>query len=67
MELLDHRTNVKPFISVFIWGLVTTVAQPLLAEHSALKTGGWCVVDGGLDDSWLLLLLLLLGIAFAIS
>lgn len=46
MELLGHRANVKPFISVFIWGLVTTVARPLLAEHWALKTGGGLVVGG---------------------
>lgn len=51
MELLGRRTNVKPFISVFIWGLVTTVAQPLLSEHWALKTGGWWVAR---NLGWLL-------------
>lgn len=49
MELLGHRANVKPFISVFIWGLVTTVTRPLLAQHWALKTG-WAVGSLG----WLL-------------
>lgn len=51
MELLGRRMNVKPFISVFIWGLVTTMAQPLLSEHWALKTGGWWMAG---NPGWLL-------------
>lgn len=49
---LCERENVKPFISVFILGLVITVAWPLLAKHWALKLGGgsWC--QQGLE--WLL-------------
>lgn len=49
---LCERANVKPFISVFILGLVITAAWPLLAKHWALKLGGgaWC--QQGLE--WLL-------------
>lgn len=50
---LGHRASIKPFISVFILGRVTTVARPLLTEHWALKTGGWWVAVGG-GSCWLL-------------
>lgn len=51
-NLLGHRTNVNLSISVFIWGPVTTVARPLLAEHWALKSGGqWWVMK---SLGWLL-------------
>lgn len=45
----SNSANVKPFISVFIWERVTTVAWPLLnTGHLKLGDGGW-----GFCHEWL--------------